>query len=137
WRHLVQAQRRVAHQGNVNAAQEVIDLVLIQAVIVLAHARAIADWLTQSHVMIIPVWTPRPGAGQPHGGRGENGAHQIVCAVPFTKPTAEHHEEYCLRILPNNVCAPNIRICAVRSHAAHADVAATTAAVAPEVSAGS
>src|ERR1043166_2017933 len=87
------AQRGIAHERDMNAAQVLIHLILIQAVVVLGESGAITDRLSKRHMVVVPVRPSSPGTGQPHTWSGEGGAHDIIGAVPFAGPAPKHHEE--------------------------------------------
>src|SRR5437879_13794944 len=84
-------QGGIAHQRDVNQPHAVVLLVLIEASIVLREARAVADRLSDRHMMKKPMRPPRAGAGQAIGRQSEDRTLKIVFGIPIPQPTAEEH----------------------------------------------
>src|SRR2546429_5165665 len=76
-----------------------VDLVLVQASVVLREARGVTDGFAQTHRVREPVRPPGPDAGQAVGWSSQNSTHDVVLVIPVPQPTAEKRDEHGLYIV--------------------------------------
>ena len=129
----MQAQCRIAHQCDVDTAQETIHLVLIKPAVVLAQTNAVTNRFAETHVLVKVMRSARPGTGQPECRRRQHRAHDVVLGIPVSQPTAEHHHKNGLGIGIHNIGAPDVVVTWMRAQAAHGRVTAGAAAVGPQI----
>src|SRR4051794_37558792 len=84
----MQAQGWIAHERDVNGAG-LLAGGLIEAVVILGEARAVADRWAQIHRVQKPVRTARPGAGEGVSFSAERRAQERAFVIPIAKITAE------------------------------------------------
>src|SRR5689334_5272846 len=121
WSDRFHAQRGISEQLDVNRAIHGIRGITIKAVVVHRKANAVAQRFTQTYVVEVVLWPTRNTVnGQPHGGRAENGAHDIVGFIPVTEMAAFEQEEHRLGILRIQIGIPHVVVLAMNPELADA-----------------
>src|SRR5256886_17494063 len=76
-----------------------VDLVLVQASVVLREARGVTDGFPQTHRVREPMRPSGPGASQAVGSSSQDSTHDVVLVIPVAQPTAEKGDEHGLYIV--------------------------------------
>ena len=129
------AQSGITHQRDVDLTGATIDLVLVQAAgqVVLGQTRAVANWLTQGHVVKKPVRPPGPRGGQAITGQGQDRAQHVVFGVPIPQPTAEKKREHRFNIILHQLGRGPVVIAVRVAQPADTGKTPGAAAVRPEI----
>src|SRR5882762_5254884 len=83
--------------------------------------------------MKIPMGASRPAGGETFGLRGEDAAHDVVFAVPIAEPTSENHAKHAFDVGRDHFGRGAVEVLTGIANAADAAVAASSAAVGPEI----
>src|SRR5256885_4518144 len=129
----MQAQRRVAHQRNVNVIGARVVLVLVQAGVVLREARGVTDGFTQTHRVRKPMRPPGPGASEAVAWSGQDSTHDVVLVIPVAEPTAEKRDEHGLYVVVHDFRRGRRMIVARIAQTVYRIVAASARPVGPQV----